>query len=100
MERMLYCGLQDTSGGNGIATVRVSMREVRQKDGKNRRCRGAAPEKVPALRGERRAAAVRSRDSVQRVRLVCDRLCGKIKRAGKRFVGFVVEREGRQIRQA
>jgi hypothetical protein len=59
------------------------MREVRQKDGKNRKCLGAAPEKVPALRGEGRAAAVRSSDSVQRVRLVCDRLCGKIKHAGK-----------------
>src|SRR6266478_10258778 len=95
MPRMLYCGLQDTSGGDCIATVRVPMSEVRQKDGKNRKRVGPAPEKVSALRRKSRTPAVRSGDSVQRVGLVCDRLCGKI----ERVVGLVVGRQVRQVGQ-
>ena len=97
MPRMLYCGLQDTSGGDCVATVRVQMPEVRQKDGKNRERLGPASEKVSALRRQSGATAVRSGDPVQRFGLVRDGLRGKIERAGKRIVGFVVEREVREI---
>lgn len=61
---MLYCGLHRTFGGKRSAIVRVQVLEVREEDRKNRKCSRSAPEKVPALRWQSRAIAVRAGDSV------------------------------------
>ena len=46
--------------------------------------------KCPHCGGKVERLAVRSSDSVQGLGLVCDGLCGKIERAGRRVVGFGV----------
>src|SRR5258707_14704039 len=72
---------------NCIATVRVQVLEVRQKDGKNRKRFGSVPEKVSALRWQGGEGAIGAGDSVQRVGMVRDGLRRKIECKGKWLVG-------------
>src|ERR1700676_4571718 len=72
--RMVYSAIPHEKKESVCAFVRVQMPEMRPQDGKNREYEWPAFEEVPALRRQSGSDVLRARDSIQRLRLVRNRL--------------------------